>query len=187
LPAPEPGGSVIAGASTGQWHCRSAALINYLTGRDDAPLCGKCDLCSPTSEHLPWDPGVRLYGEKLAVDVRLALLGAVRDHNGFFGKWTIEKMLLGTPQTKRKDRVFMLSATARASDHFGELEGTRATGERVQRTMETLIEKGYLTLTERTNRAKGITYSAVAITQKGRDALAGGVELPTFPEIEVGA
>ena len=70
----------------GQQRCRSAALINYLTGCDDAPLCGKCDLCSPTSEHLPWDPGVRLYGERLAVDIRLALLGAVRDHNGVFGK-----------------------------------------------------------------------------------------------------
>ena len=170
---------------SGQGRCRSAALINYLTGHDDAPRCGKCDLCSPTSEHLPWDPGVRLYGEKLAVDVRLALLGAVRDHNGVFGKWTIEKMLLGIPQTKGKDRVFVLSATARASDHFGELEGTGATGERVQRTMEALIEKGYLALTERTNRAKGITYSAVAITQNGRDALAGGVELLAFQDVEV--
>ena len=160
---------------------------SHLTGRDDAPLCGKCNLCSPTSEHLPWDPGVRLYGEKLAVDVQLALLGAVRDHNGFFGKWTIEKMLLGTPQTKGKDRTYVLSATARASDHFGELEGMGATGERLQRTMEALIEKGYLALIERPNRARGITYSAVAITQKGRDALAGGVELPAFPEVEVGA
>ena len=175
------------GMRTGQGRCRSAALINYLTGRDDAPLCGKCDLCSPTSVHLPWDPGVRLYGEKLAVDVRLALLGAVRDHNGVFGKWTIEKMLLGTPQTKGKDRTYVLSATARASDHFGELEGMGATGERIQRTMEALIEKGYLALIERPNRAKGIMYSAVAITQKGRDALAGGVELPAFPEVEVGA
>ena len=58
----------------GQSRCRGAALINYLTGRDDAPLCGKCDLCSPTNEHLPWDPGIRLYGETLPVDVRLATL-----------------------------------------------------------------------------------------------------------------
>ena len=96
-------------------------------------------------------------------------------------------MLLGTPQTKAKERVFVLSATARASDHFGELEGTGATSERVQRTMEALTEKGYLALIERTNRAKEITYSTVAITQMGRDALVGGVELPAFPDVEVSA
>ncbi len=171
----------------GQKRCRSAALINYLTGRDDAPLCGKCDLCSPTNEHLPWDPGIRLYGEPLSVDIRLAVLGAVRDHNGIFAKRTIEKMLLGIPQTNVKGEIFRLSAAARASDHFGELDGTGAKADRVQRTIDVLIEGGYLRLTERTIRAKGVTYTAVSITQRGRDALAGGVDLPEFRDFEVKA
>ncbi len=170
---------------SGNQHCRSAALINYLTGRNDAPLCGKCDLCSPTNEHIPWDPGVRLYGEPLSVDVRLSVLGAVRDHNGIFAPRTIEKMLLGIPQTNFQGQVFRLSAGARASDHFGELEGTGARGDRVQRTIGVLIEGNYLQLIERTIPAKRITYTSVAITQRGRDALAGGVELPEFRETEV--
>lgn len=169
----------------GQNRCRSAALINYLTGREDAPLCGKCDLCSPTSEHLPWDPGIRLYGEPLPVDVRLSVLGAVRDHNGIFAPRTIEKMLLGIPQTNFKGQVYPLSPAARASDHFGELDGTGAKAERIQRTIAALIEGSYLQMTERTIRAKGITYTAVSITQRGRDALAGGVQLPEFREVEV--
>ncbi|HZU01852.1 MAG TPA: helicase-related protein, partial [Ktedonobacteraceae bacterium] len=168
----------------GNHHCRSAALINYLTGRSDAPLCGKCDLCSPTNEHIPWDPGVRLYGEPLAVDVRLAVLGAVRDHNGIFAAKTIEKMLLGIPQTNYQGQVFRLSPAARASDHYGELERAGVKGDRVQRTIGALVEGSYLHLIERTLPAKNVTYTAVAITQRGRDALAGGVALPEFREIE---
>lgn len=169
----------------GNQHCRSAMLINYLTGRDDAPLCGKCDLCSQTNEHVPWDPGVRLYGEPLAVDVRLAVLGAIRDHNGIFAPRTIEKMLLGIPQTNYQGQVFRLSAAARASDHFGELAGTGARGDRVRRTIEALIEGGFLHLVERRIPTKDLTYTAVAITRQGRDALAGGIELPEFRENEV--
>ena len=169
----------------GQNRCRGAALINYLTGRDDAPLCGKCDLCSPTNQHLPWDPGIRLYGEALPVDVRLAALGAVRDHNGYFAPRTIEKMLLGIPQTNLKGgQVYPLSPAARASDHFGELDGLGIKAERVQRTIEALVEGGFLQLGERTIRAKGVSYTAVSITRRGRDALAGGVELPLFREVE---
>ncbi len=169
----------------GNHHCRSAALINYLTGRDDAPLCGKCDLCSPTSQHLPWDPGIRLYGEPLAVDLRLSILGAVRDHNGIFAPRTIEKMLLGIPQTNYQGKVFLLSASARASDHFGDLDGMGAKPERVQRTISALTEGGYLQLNERTLPSNGTKYTAIALTQRGRDALAGGVELPEYREIEV--
>ncbi len=166
----------------GQGRCRSAYLVNYLTGRDDTPRCGKCDLCSPTSEGLPWDPGLRLYGEPLRVDPRMALLGAVRDHDRLFGRWTIEKMLLGIPQVTVNGEVRRLSDLARASDHFGELEGSGADAERVRRTLDVLVEGGYLQLADRMNRATGQPYSAVAITQKGRDALAGGIELPKYRE-----
>lgn len=165
----------------GQGRCRSAHLVNYLTGRSDTPRCGKCDLCSPTSESLPWDPGVRLYGEPLAVDIRLSILGAVRDHNGWFGRWTVERMLLGIPQTNFQGNVQRLSPSALASDHFGELQGAGASPERVRRTMDALIEGGFLQLQERQHRASLNVYQAISITQRGRDALAGGVELPEPP------
>jgi ATP-dependent DNA helicase RecQ len=166
---------------SGQNSCRSAELINYLTGQDDAPLCGKCDLCSPTSASLPWDPGRRFYGEKIAVDIRLAILGAVRDHNGLFGKSTIEKMLLGIPVTKFEGQSRPISATARASDHFGELDIKGINADRVQLTFKALTEGGYLQSVEKSWRGADNTrpaYQAIAITPRGRDALAGGIELP---------
>jgi ATP-dependent DNA helicase RecQ len=166
----------------GSGRCRGAYLVEYLTGQSDVPPCGKCDLCSPTSQSLPWDPGVRLYGPPVQVDPRLALLGAVRDHDGVFGLWTIERMLLGIPQTTYAGKVSRLSPTARSSDHFGELEGSGITTERLRRTLQALIEGGYLTIRERLNRATGENYQAVAITQRGRDALAGGIALPDHGE-----
>jgi hypothetical protein len=166
----------------GQGRCRSAYLVNYLTGRTDTPPCGKCDLCSPTGEALPWDAGVRLYGEPLQIDPALAILGAVRDHDGWFGRWTIEKLVLGVPQTTYNGQKRALPPSARASDHFGELQGTGADAERVRRTLDALVEGGYLGLIEKVHRASGASYSAVGITQRGRDALAGGVALPIYQE-----
>ncbi|HEY7127246.1 MAG TPA: RecQ family ATP-dependent DNA helicase [Ktedonobacterales bacterium] len=168
----------------GQGRCRSAALINYLTGQSTTPPCGKCDLCSPTQEDLPWDISVYFYGEPLRVDPELAILGAIRDHNGWLGRWAIEKMLLGIPQTTFQGKPRPISPSARASDHFGELSGSGSDGERIRRTMDALIEGGYLQLTDRQHRGAGIVYSAVSITQKGRDALAGGVALPAYQEPE---
>jgi hypothetical protein len=168
----------------GQGRCRSAYLVNCLTGGVAAPRCGQCDLCSPTGEHLPWDPGVRLYGEPLQVDPRLALLGAVRDHDGWFGRWTLEKMLLGIPQTTYHGQVQKLSPSALASDHFGMLDGMGIDTERLRRTLDVLIEGGYVQWHERLHRGAGTTYLAVALTQKGRDALAGGVDLPEFYDPE---
>ena len=54
------------------------------------------------------------------MDVRLALLEAVRDHDGWFGRWTVERMLLGIPQTQGQQGTMQLAATARTSDHFGQ-------------------------------------------------------------------
>ncbi len=164
---------------TGQGRCRSAALVNYLTGSRDTQPCGTCDLCSPTHETLPWDIGVHFYGGPLRIDPALAILGAVRDHNGWFSRWTIEKMLRGIPQTTYQGQTRKLPPTALASDHFGELAGREMDEERIRRTLDALIEGGYVQLAERQHRAAGTTYAAVSITQKGRDALAGGVALPT--------
>jgi ATP-dependent DNA helicase RecQ len=164
--------------------CRNAHLVNHLTGRSDTVPCGKCDLCSPTHESLPWDPGIRLYGAPLAVDPCQAVLGAVRDHNGWFGRWTIEKMLLGIPQTTFQGQRRPLSPSALHSDHFEVLKGTGADADRVRRTLDALIEGGFLELRANTYRGTGTAYQAVWITPRGRDALAGGVELPEFPQPE---
>lgn len=164
----------------GAGRCRSAYLVNYLTGRDDTPPCGRCDLCSPTGASLPWDAGVRLYGEPLRVDTGLAILGAVRDHNGVFGRWTIETMLLGIPQRTVRGGTLTLAPRARVSDHFGELQGSGVTADQVRRTLDALVDGGYLALIERARPDSG-AYDAVAITAKGRDALAGGVSLPDLP------
>ena len=172
---------------SGQGHCRSAEIINHLTGRADALPCGKCDLCSPTDETLPWDAGVHLYGEPLSVDPALAILGAVRDHNDILSARTIKHMLLGIPQTVFNGETKPLSHSALVSDHFGELKTSRITGDRLERTLHALIEAGFLQLHQRAFQAKSITYSAVMINQKGRDALAGGIALPTFKETEASA
>ena len=168
----------------GQNRCRSAFLVNYLTGTIDTPPCGKCNLCSPTSEHLPWRPDLFVSAEPLHIDPRMALLGAVRDHNNIFGKWTIEKMLLGIPQTTFQGQTRVLSAMARSSDHFGELEGTGIKPDHVRHSLDALIENGYLQLVERHFRKEERSYPAVTMTQKGRDALAGGIELPALHEVE---
>jgi hypothetical protein len=47
-----------------------------------------------------------------------------------------------------------------------------------------LIEGGYLQVVERVHRRAGTSYSGIGITQKGRDALAGGVPLPHRDEGE---
>jgi ATP-dependent DNA helicase RecQ len=166
----------------GRDRCRSAYLANYLSGNSDAQRCGRCDLCSPSNEQLPWDPGVRLYGEPLRVDVRLAILGAVRNHDGWYGRWTVEHMLMGIPQTQFGGQTRKLAVSALSSDHFGELEGTGADIGRVRRTMDVLIEGGFFQLVQRVHQAAGTSYAAVTLTQKGRDALAGGVELPEFQD-----
>ena len=165
----------------GQNNCRSADLINYLTGRDDTPFCGKCDLCSPEDTNLPWKPDHRLYGEKLTVDVRLSILGAVRDHNAIFGRVTIEQMLRGREKFGHGPQSKPLATAARSSDHFAELADRSISNDQVHHTFDALIEGGFLQSIEKQwrNDTTRPSYQAIAITQKGRDALAGGVPLPT--------
>jgi hypothetical protein len=80
------------------------------------------------------------------VDARLAVLEAVRDHDGWFGRWTLERMLLGIPQTTHQGQTRRLAATARTSDHFGQLEAAGVTLEQVARTIDVLVEGGFLQL-----------------------------------------
>jgi ATP-dependent DNA helicase RecQ len=167
----------------GQNRCRSAYLVNYLTGTTNATPCGKCDLCSPTSENLPWRPDLTVAAEPLHIDPRLVILGAVKDHNNIFGKWSIEKMVLGIPQTTFQGKERKLSPMARASDHYGEIESSGIKPDHVRRALDGLVEAGYLQIVECPLRTGG-TYPAVKITQKGRDALAGGIDLPVSQDAE---
>jgi ATP-dependent DNA helicase RecQ len=161
----------------GQGRCRSAHLVNYLTGRQDTVPCGKCDLCSPTNESLAYDPGLRHYGQPAGVDVRLAVLEAVRDHD-CFGRWTLERMLLGIPQTTYQGQTRRLPPTALTSDHFGELQAAGVKPEQLRSAVDVLLEAGFLHLCERNFHGGGQTYQALALSPRGRDALAGGEDLP---------
>jgi hypothetical protein len=170
-----------------QNHCRSADLVDYLTGENNAPACGKCDLCSPTHAQLPWRSDVRLYGERLEVDVRMAILGTIRDHNSVYGRRTIERILLGQDFIRIDGQMKQLSAAARSSDHFEELKDRKVSQDHLRLTMNALIEGGYLQEVEKSWRGKDEvqnTYQAVSLTQKGRDALAGGIDLPQTPTSE---
>ena len=170
-----------------QNHCRSADLVDYLTGENNAPACGKCDLCSPTYAQLPWRSDVRLYGERLEVDVRMAILGTIRDHNSVYGRRTIERILLGQDSIRIDGQMKQLSAAARSSDHFEELKDRKISQDHLRLTMNALIEGGYLQEVEKSWRGKDAvqnTYQAVSLTQKGRDALAGGIDLPQTPTSE---
>ena len=89
-------------------------------------------------------------------------------------------MVLGTPQTNFQGQQRPLSKMARASDHYGELEGTGVKLDHVRRALDALIEAGYLELLEHNFRGSNDSYHAVKITQKGRDALAGGIDLPVL-------
>ena len=178
------------GLKKGQNRCRSAELINYLTNQNATPHCGKCDLCSPTREGLPWDPGLRLFTEKLTVNTRLAVLGAARDHNGIYAQGTLERILLGIPYSQYAGQKQPLSISARSSDHYDELKGHKISQNQLQQTFVALIEGGYLQQVEKPLRNQNSaserqTYQAIAITQKGRDALAGGMELPAEAEREL--
>lgn len=94
-------------------------------------------------------------------------------------------MLLGVPQTTYQGSVWKLSPMARSSDHFGELDGTGIKADHVRRALDALIESGYVQEVNRPLRDIPGTYSAVKITQKGRDVLAGGIDLPAFQDTEV--
>jgi len=80
-----------------------------------------------------------------------------------------------------------LSAAAHSSDHFEELKDRKVSQDHLRLTMNALIEGGYLQEVEKSWRGKDAvqnTYQAVSLTQKGRDALAGGIDLPQTPTSE---
>ena len=54
----------------------------------------------------------------------------------------------------------------------------------MRRSLDALIEGGYLEAVERPLWNRDGTYEAVKITQRGRDALAGGIDLPALQDTE---
>lgn len=159
-------------------HCRSAHLINYLTGGSAATRCGQCDLCAPSSTDLPWDAAALLPSPTTKPDVKMAILAALLDHSEQFGRGTIERMLLGTPQTTFGGVVRPIAKGALRSDHFGALDGTSPAikPKEVSDAFDALWRGGCIATT-----TKALTqgqFEAVHLTAKGSDTLAGAAPLP---------
>jgi hypothetical protein len=100
--------------------CRSAFLADYLTGGSGSPRCGKCDLCAP-GHPVPWTIAAVAAPEPLEIEPTMAVLEAVRDHDGQYGTGTLKKMLLGEAFGMQNGQRYELSAYARNSEHFGVL------------------------------------------------------------------
>jgi len=107
----------------------------------------------------------------------MAIIEAVRDHNGLYGASTLQKMLLGEAYGKRDGQQYQLSAYARNSEHFGTLKGalTRA---RLQEYIERLIAGGQLARLEKSRPGNEGVYQALRLTDRGLDILAGAEPIP---------
>jgi len=97
-------------------------------------------------------------------------------------------MLLGNDYGRVDGQMkSLISASARNSDHFEELKDRKVNPDHLRSTIDALIEGGYLQSVEKNWRGKDEeqkVYQALTITQKGRDALAGGVGLPAQTEVK---
>ncbi len=162
------------GAESGR--CRSAFLVDYLTGGGESARCGKCDLCAP-DHPVPWTTAAVAAPEPLEIEPTMAVLEAVRDHDAQYGAGTLKKMLLGEAFGMRDGQRYELSAYARNSEHFGVLRGTFKR-ERLQEYFDRLIGGGYLQVIERQRSADGGKYSAVRLAARGRDVLRGAEPIP---------
>ncbi len=167
-------------------HCRQAYIENYLTGRADTPPCGKCDLCA-RNYPVPWNDLVIEANIKHArnhqedrIGAALAILEALRDHQGTFSQNTFAKMLLGEGFGVRRDGTrYVLSATARNSEHFGSLKKYGFNETRLHKLLQQLRHQGYLSLETRSKQhhvdgdINEERYQTLTLTSRGRDILAG--------------
>ncbi|HEX2913497.1 MAG TPA: RecQ family ATP-dependent DNA helicase [Chloroflexia bacterium] len=164
--------------------CRRAYLDNYLLGGQlTVKACGKCDQCAP-SYSVPWNDR-RIEGALQAVtklpslsvtDAAMEILEALRDHDGYFSAHTIIKMLLGEAFGHSRDGGnYPISPTARNSEHFGALKTARLKTEQLQALLNQLLNRGYIEIKARQYQVNGeqAEYNALALTQAGRDVLAG--------------
>jgi ATP-dependent DNA helicase RecQ len=168
--------------------CRQAFIENYLSGSENAQLCGKCDLCA-ASYPVPWNElvveaniGQRARNQQVKrEDAALAILEALRDHQGLFGQNTFSKMVLGEAFGQRRDGTrYTLTPTARNSEHFGTLKKYGVNEPRLREILQRLMERGYVTQEARKRREQTNVgspeeegYQALVLAPLGRDVLAG--------------
>jgi hypothetical protein len=157
-------------ASTGR--CRAAFLVDYLIGDKNTPRCGKCDLCAPEYP-VPWSVADIVAPEPLQIEPTMAILEAVRDHNGLYGRNTIIKMLLG----EARGQGYELSAYARNSEHFGSLKGRLKRAD-LENYLDRLAANNYLGIADKARPGGDGVYQAVLLTPRGRDVLAGAASIP---------
>jgi len=172
--------------------CRRVFIENYLSGREDAVSCGKCDHCAP-SYLVPWndqivEANIRYSSpdkRESRADAALVILEALRDHNGYFGQNTLIKMLLGESVGRKYDgKLYNLNLTARNSEHFGALKNYRLKDTNLREGIQGLIANGYVSLELRGKSRRNTNeitdednYQALALTPLGRDVLAGECDL----------
>ncbi len=115
------------------------------------------------------------------VDIALIILGALKDHNGYFSQNTLVKMLLGEAFGRSSGGVpYQLPVTARQSEHFGELKGYKVKEQRIRDEILRLSEKGYILLQERPRSGpredqQRTNYICLGLPPIGRDFLAGEI------------
>jgi ATP-dependent DNA helicase RecQ len=156
--------------------CRAASLVDHLTGSSGSPRCGICDLCAP-AHAVPWTVAAIVDPEPLEIEPTMAILEAVRDHDGLYGIGTLKKMLLGEAYGKADGKQYQLSAYARNSEHFGTLKGVLK-HEQLQEYFDRLIAGRQLETLEKARPGDGGPYEAIRLTDLGRDILAGAVPIP---------
>lgn len=122
--------------------------------------------------------------QEYAIDVAMAILEALRDHNGYFSQNTLIKMLLGEAFGQASDgKKYLLNPTARNSEHFGALKNQHIKEQHLRNEIQRLIEEhGYIVLEERRkpeqkNTSSQEMYQCLSLSTTGRDILAGEVSL----------
>jgi ATP-dependent DNA helicase RecQ len=156
--------------------CRAAFLIDHLTGAPGSPRCGVCDLCAP-HHPVPWSAATIADPEPLEIEPTMAILEAVRDHDGLYSVGTLQKMLLGEAFGRSDGKPYQLSAYARNSEHFGALKDV-LTRQRLQEHFDRLMAGGQLAVIEKPRPGHTGTYQAIRLTASGRDILAGAAPIP---------
>jgi hypothetical protein len=126
---------------------------------------------------VPWSVVAIADPESLEIEPTMAILETVRDHDGFYGMGTLQKMLLGEAFGRSDGTRYQLSAYARNSEHFGTLRGV-ITRQKLQEHFDRLIAGGQIATIEKDRPDYAGTYQALRLTNRGRDILAGAAPIP---------
>jgi ATP-dependent DNA helicase RecQ len=170
--------------------CQRLFIENYLSGHKNTTPCGKCGHCAPSYD-VPWNEQIidanvfwKTSGQQeYAIDVTMAILEALRDHNGYFSQNTLIKMLLGEAFGQTGDGTkYPLNPIARNSEHFGALKNRRLKELLLRNEIQRLIENGYVVREQRSkpgqkSTSSQETYQSLGLSPTGRDVLAGEISL----------